>query len=321
VTKRITTAILTIICIFILVPTIAFAADLGSSNLTVIMDYGNTPISEIDISICQVANAAQDANGNVNFTAVPAFSGMESDFTNLSTEDKNVALAASLNAFASANNIVRSDKPTDSDGKASFTGLSAGIYLVAQKSGTSSEYKIDPYLVMVPQANTLTKGGWNYNVISYPKVASTKVTVNTTSVSVYKVWQGTTNHPANVSVQLYRNGNPYGDAIMLNNGNYWSCTWNDLNPNATWTVDELNVPDSYIKTISGNVSNGFVITNTKTTIIPPQRPPMVGGNAPKTGDDSNMPLWIFSIITGFIGLSIVICVLNSKRLSRIFTRK
>lgn len=328
-TKRIMTAILTIICILSLVPTIVYAADLGPSNLTVIMDYGTTPLPGIDVSVCQVADAAVDASGNVTFTATQAFSGAGADFTNLDDE-KNVALAASLDAYASANNIARIDQVTDSNGQSAFTGLSAGLYLVAQKSGDNSGYIIAPYLVMVPNTDSAARGGWNYNVISYPKTEPSKIDITTTSISVYKIWQGTDSHPDSVSVQLYQNGKPYGDAVSLNAGDYWRYAWDNLDAGSTWTVDELDVPADYTKTVSGNMSNGFIITNTYTPNTPgtssmPSYPVPTTGytptNTPKTGDDSNMPLWIWLVIAGSIGLVGVICVLNSKRLIRIFTRK
>jgi len=288
------------------------------------MDYGDTPLKGINVTTCLVADAVVDANGNVVFTATQAFAGVGADFTNL-TEDKNIALAASLDAYASDNNISRSAKLTDSNGEAAFTNLSAGLYLVAQKDNGSSGYIIAPYLVMVPEVDTATRGGWDYNVISYPKTEPTKIDVTTTSISVYKIWKGTDSPPNSVSVQLYQNGSPYGSTVSLNVGNHWSYTWNSLDVKYTWSVDEINVPAGYVKTVSGNMSNGFIITNIKYT---PLTPPQTGGTPaptrdipPKTGDNSNMPLWVMLIIAGSFGLLAVVYVLSSKRLARIFKRK
>jgi hypothetical protein len=49
---------------------------------------------------------------------------------------------------------------------------------------------------------------------------------------------------------------------MLDNSNNWRHVWEDLDANRTWTVDEINVPTGYTKAITGNVRDGFVITNT-----------------------------------------------------------
>lgn len=83
------------------------------------------------------------------------------------------------------------------------------------------------------------------------------------SVKVSKVWETPDDHPASVTVQLYRNGAPSGNPITLNSRNNWKHEWTHLAKNNTWTVDELIVPEGYKKTITGNSSAGFVITNTK----------------------------------------------------------
>jgi hypothetical protein len=69
--------------------------------------------------------------------------------------------------------------------------------------------------------------------------------------------------PGGVLAQLYRNGQPQGSAVTLNAANLWTHTWDGLNAGDTWTVDEIDVPGGYEKTISGSASTGFVITNSK----------------------------------------------------------
>jgi hypothetical protein len=82
-------------------------------------------------------------------------------------------------------------------------------------------------------------------------------------VTVQKVWKGSDkNRPKSVSVQLLRNGTPYGKPVSLSSANAWKHTWANLDNNAVWTVDELSLPKNYTKTITGDQSGGFVITNT-----------------------------------------------------------
>jgi len=86
---------------------------------------------------------------------------------------------------------------------------------------------------------------------------------NRISVTVSKVWIPAVNHPNSITVQLYRNGNPHGNPVILNDGNSWKHIWTGLDTSSVWTVDETEVPAGYEKTITGLVRDGFVITNTR----------------------------------------------------------
>ena len=326
--KRFTTIIFSVIFMLMLIPSAAYALSAPSSEpstLTIIMEYGNKPLDGIKIAICRVADA-KEVPGGIVYDAAPSFAGAGADFTNL-TEEKNIALAASLDAYASAHNIARSQNVTGSDGKAIFTDFSAGLYLVAQLEVDTSEYIIAPYLVAVPGINEQTKN-WDYNVIAYPKTEPVKRDTGNISIGVHKIWVGTNNPPSSILVQLYKNGQPNGNTVTLNSGNYWSYTWSGLDSAGTWTVDELNVPAGFTKDVSGSVSTGFIITNTKTTDIPDEPPPKAPPDVPKTppdgpktNDNSNPQLWIMLIAFGCTGLFSVICAANSKRISRILKRR
>ncbi|MCL2299642.1 MAG: hypothetical protein FWC27_05795, partial [Firmicutes bacterium] len=106
----------------------------------------------IEVAVCKVADMKEET-----YAAVQAFSGAGADFTNL-TNAKNIALAAALDAYASAAQYTRASKVTDINGNAVFTGLTAGLYLVAQVNGGSSEYIINPYLISVL-----------HDAVTYPK--------------------------------------------------------------------------------------------------------------------------------------------------------
>ena len=85
----------------------------------------------------------------------------------------------------------------------------------------------------------------------------------TTSVTVRKEWAGMDTPPSGgILAQLYRDGVPYSDCVKLNAGNQWRHTWKSL-PAGTWTVDEFDVPEGYVKSIAGSAAEGFVITNTR----------------------------------------------------------
>ena len=145
----------------------------------------------------------------------------------------------------------------------------------------------------------------------------------TIDVAVKKIWEGEGPHPGSILVQLFRDGEPYGEPVALNADSGWTCTWTGLTEFHTWTVDEVSVPEGYVKTISGNIDDGFVIINTKQDeedppvdpegedppeipIPPPEKPgqpsqtppPSAGpgyGGAPRTADDADPAMWFIML--------------------------
>lgn len=86
------------------------------------------------------------------------------------------------------------------------------------------------------------------------------------TVNVRKVWviDDGGERPDSVSVQLMRDGEPFGDPVTLNDANDWSRAWNDLESGHNWTVVELNVPDGFKATVSQS-GETFTIINDDTT--------------------------------------------------------
>lgn len=86
------------------------------------------------------------------------------------------------------------------------------------------------------------------------------------TVNVRKVWviDDGGERPDSVSVQLMRDGEPFGDPVTLNDANDWSYAWKDLESGHNWTVVELNVPDGFKATVSQS-GDTFTIINDDTT--------------------------------------------------------
>ena len=86
------------------------------------------------------------------------------------------------------------------------------------------------------------------------------------TVNVRKVWviDDGGERPDSVSVQLMRDGEPFGNPVTLNDANDWSHAWNDLESGHNWTVVELNVPDGFKATVSQS-GDTFTIINDDTT--------------------------------------------------------
>ena len=102
----------------------------------------------------------------------------------------------------------------------------------------------------------------------------------TTEITVTKAWEDDNNadgiRPDKVYVHLYANGDPYGKTVKIGpglsgtktEGSQWTYTWKNLptkdaNGNAIkYTVDELNLPDGYERTIDTGARGEFIIYNT-----------------------------------------------------------
>lgn len=195
----------------------------------------------------------------------------------------------------------------------SFSNTGTYKYTVEEVAGNDRNINYDGnvYTVIIK----VTKSGDYHAEISYEKNGTAYqgklVFANTTkssppvivpdnytvSVSVSKVWKdgGSSNRPSYVSVQLYRNGNAYGNTVTLSESNSWRYTWSNLDDDYTWTVNEVNVPRGYTRTVtrSGDV---WTITNTKPI-----------DKIPQTGDNSNITLWIALACMSVAGMLITLC--------------
>ena len=113
---------------------------------------------------------------------------------------------------------------------------------------------------------------------------------NDGSLTVMKQWSGRDpNRPDSASVQLYKNGEASGEAVKLSAGNGWTYTWEGLDSNATWMVDELAVPDNYEKSISSDIEGSYTITNTWNGIEAEGEYTSVSVEKLWSGDDPNRP--------------------------------
>ena len=130
------------------------------------------------------------------------------------------------------------------------------------------------------------------------------------SLSVEKRWSdGNEKHMReNVTVQLYRNGEPYNFTMFgrviddgraeLNASNGWQHTWRGLDTGYKWTVAELNVPKGYVSTVN-YYGGSAIITNTA-----------VSAGLPQTGD-AQMPYIGAGLVLA--AMAIVVIIAGKKR--------
>ena len=134
------------------------------------------------------------------------------------------------------------------------------------KNGEEAEYSIDEEEVDMYE---IVINGFDITNIFHSK-----------KVTVTKVWEDNDNkdnkRPTFLKIQLYANGEAFGDPIILNDENDWTYTWNHLhekmnNIEVKYTVEEVEVPENYEVEVSGNEEEGFVVKN---TYVEPEEEPI-----------------------------------------------
>lgn len=156
---------------------------------------------------------------------------------------------------------------SDANGVIDFNNLEDGIYLVVQtnESGDfdSADYTVtvEPYLVVLPRMES--DGTLIYDIVTKPKFYEEPNQGQLKTVEVEKHWEDNNDtqgkRPDKIEVVLKRDGEQ-NDKQVLNAANNWQYVWQGLSSAATWTVEEVAVPEGYTSTVTTE-GNTFVITN------------------------------------------------------------
>jgi LPXTG-motif cell wall-anchored protein len=148
------------------------------------------------------------------------------------------------------NNIPFGEPVELSDGTTEYTWEDLEQY---DDDGQEYSFRVDE--VEVPENYSKSEEGLTVtNTYTSPKI----------SITGGKTWVGGPNPKPDINLQLYRNGEAYGDPVILRDGET-SHTWTDLDKTDKYgveykyTVDELNTPEYYGKSVA---EDGFAITNT-----------------------------------------------------------
>lgn len=189
------------------------------------------------------------------------------------------ALAATLDGYAARDQRVPlATRETDADGRLTFSGLEAGMYLVTWQKHTTDGYTYTPVPFLVSLPGLDGEDNWIYDVTAGPKYDREEAPVQpggeTVRRKVLKVWEddgAEDERPESVTVQLLRNGKVY-DTVTLSGKNRWSYEWEGLNKDDTWQVVEAGVPEEYTVTVSREGIT-FVVTNTLTEELPDEPTP------------------------------------------------
>ena len=270
----------------------------AKGTITLDFHYEGAPLVGVKVSAYRIALAKR------HFPALPTYEHYLQALKWNDFQDKSGAIpAGGANAtkwadFAgSLANHIHADQVTpdavatsDNNGKATFSDLNVGVYLLlaapfTNAGGSGETYMFNPSLVTVPSA---AGGKLQYAVNAVAKLE--KVVPKPAQYQVVKHWQDGGNQesrPRAVKIQILRDEKLF-QTIELNSENNWSYRWEDSEGHRWAVAEQLgNTPYtvSYEK-----VGNTFTVTNTLVPKNPPKRPPLS-----KTGANLNY-LWLAPVL-------------------------
>lgn len=123
--------------------------------------------------------------------------------------------------------------------------------------------------------------------------ASIFTTEETTEIRANKEWtidDGGTRADS-VTVQLYCDGQPWGDPVTLSDSNDWTTLWEELPVGHSWSVVEINVPAGFTSSVTQEDSVITITNDDIPTDIPdPERPdPDPEDPDPEPDDPTDIP--------------------------------
>lgn len=190
--------------------------------------------------------------------------------------------AATLAAYAALDALTPDDTQATDSGAVRFSGLDAGLYLVAGEEHTqgNTTYTPVPALLAVEEDLDVQMKSEEETTTPDPGGGDDDVTYR-----VVKVWEGgEEERRESVTVQLIRNGKP-DRTVTLSDANSWSYTWIS-SPSTNWQVAELDVPDGFVVSVDRE-NRVFTVTNTYEEEIPDE--PSPGGGDPDEPDEPDEP--------------------------------
>lgn len=252
-----------IVAAFMFLTIFALPVQAAKNGSITIIDktYEGKLLENINVKLYKVADFTDNSRSEI--VMKDAFKDFELDIDKLVSSDALEESARLCESFIREHSI----KPlattvTDKNGKAVFSDINDGIYLIIQSQANSDKYTVTsvPFYVQVPFVDK--DGNANYQVTTYPK-NEVVYPEDMDELSVIKIWKDNNNkdkmRPDYIEVGLYGNGQ-LKETVVLSNLNNWSYTWKDLSKDVVWNVKEIRVPDNYRMTSERN-QNHITITN------------------------------------------------------------
>lgn len=197
------------------------------------------PVSDMKVSLYRVADENYKLTGVFSNYSVD----IKQDVQGAANALENRILMDGIKADAYAT--------SDSSGKASFSGLESGIYLVVGKEVESNGVFYMTQVSLVSLSGDLS--------VDLKYETSNKAS----RIHVLKVWKkdNKKSRPKSIEVCLLRSDGIVVDKVKLNSDNQWSYTWDSLSTLYTYSVMETSVPSGY-KESCYREKDSVVLTNT-----------------------------------------------------------
>ena len=259
-----------------------FAAS-GEGRIKVsLCDKDKNNVNGMTVYVCQIADLNDEG-----YYPTKAFEASGISISGI-LNNPDYQAAQSIADYIKKNNLPGISTVSE-NGVAEFSNLKLGIWIVYPKE--DSKYIFNPYIVFLPFRS---QGQLHYEISSSPKLDENKQ--NKINIYVLKKWDDRNNaakkRPELVNIELL-NGNEVIDSVALSRNNAWSHTFKDLPKDGKYSVREKNVAN-YKASYSGNVKNGFIVTNT-----------YIGGKLPQAGQYW-WPIGIIAVAgAGFVLLGIL----------------
>ncbi len=145
----------------------------GSIDVTLTSEETGAEIQGGSITLYKVGKAAVDDDWNYSFELTDDFADSGVSLNSLEPNG-DPGLAKMLAEYASEKNLQGSTVTVDDHGKARFTGLETGLYLLVQSGASNGYYPVSPFLVSVPLYDEKTQTYQYDDIDAFPKTQPAK---------------------------------------------------------------------------------------------------------------------------------------------------
>ena len=269
-------------------------------NLTISYRYEDTAFSEIPVMLYKIADVSSD----FQYSLASPFQATGLVLNGIRSNAEWNVIRSTLESHIISKAIPADGAAlTDDAGLVRFESLNPGLYLAVP--GIGGQCRFDSALIALPGLGS--DGLWQYDLTVASKGAPLPPPDAEISYKLLKLWKGDTQskRPVEIEVEIFRNGERY-KVVTLSKDNNWSYSWTAEDDGAQWTVAERNVPSGYTATLEQREA-AFILTNTLNT-PPPEK------DNPKTGDTSNLLLYVMLMYASGISLILLAIAMRKKRL-------
>ena len=220
-----------LLCLTALFGTMALPVRAAGNTLTISYNYNGTPMEGVEFQVYQVAAMESGA-----LKALPAFEEILHDALKYADAGIWADAAEELEAAINWKNVGKAT--ADKDGKAVFTGLADGLYVVKSTRTVAGGYVYTTAaaLVTLPQSGNSGSGTLDIRMKAGREPVVGKLTV----VKLWKDGCHPARRPKSITVRLLCDGELY-DTVTLPQKGKWEYVWEDLDMSRTWTVEEDRV--------------------------------------------------------------------------------